>query len=567
MNLTIEQSAILAAQGNLKINAVAGSGKTTTMVAYARAQPSAARILYLAFNKTVRQEAIRKFQAAGLPNVVVETAHSLAFRYIVRGSRYQLNNKGYRAHELVELLKLPRGTGQERHQEYVLANHIAKFVTYFCNSDKAQVQQLDYLAIVTDPKARLFVTKHYATIERNCRELLARMERAQIEITHEFYLKKFQLSQPVLPVDFILFDEGQDASGAMLDIFFRQPATKIIVGDTHQQIYGWRHAVNSLEKTDFPSLQLSTSFRFGTPIADLASHVLNWKTQLGAGPQLQVAGAGQAPATVTTRAVIGRTNLALLLKAIEYLKEHRQELRRVYFEGNINSYTYAGEGASLTDVLALYNGRSEAIKDPLMRKMANLDELADYAEQTEDHQLQMLITIVEDYGNEVIALIKDLKRLHVADGARDQAQLYFSTVHRCKGLEYDEVQLTPDFITQTTINKLEEEFAAKPPEPGAKARLFEEINLLYVALTRARARVYVPTDCLPTGFQPHADVQPTQGSGGTVLLQKPKQVVVAPVPRVEWKAYDPTPAPIDSRFASLQQKLDASSLTPSTSGT
>lgn len=567
MNLTTEQSAILSFQGNLKINAVAGSGKTTTMVAYARAQFPTARILYLAFNKTVRQEAIRKFQAAGLPNVVVETAHSLAFRYIMRGSRYQLNNKGYRAHELVELLKLPRGTGQERHQEYVLANHIAKFVTYFCNSAKAQVQQLDYLAIVTDPKARLFVTKYYATIERNCRELLARMERAQIEITHEFYLKKFQLSQPVLPADFILFDEGQDASGAMLDIFFRQPATKIIVGDTHQQIYGWRHAVNSLEKTDFPSLQLSTSFRFGTPIANLASHVLNWKTQLGAGPQLQVAGAGQTPATVTTRAVIGRTNLALLLKAIEYLKEHRQELRRVYFEGNINSYTYAGEGASLTDVLALYNGRSEAIKDPLMRKMANLDELADYAEQTEDHQLQMLITIVEDYGNEVIDLIKELKRLHVADGARDQAQLYFSTVHRCKGLEYDEVQLTPDFITQTTINKLEEEFAAKPPEPGAKARLFEEINLLYVALTRARARVYVPADCLPTGFPPHADVQPTQGSGGTVLLQKPKPVVVAPVPRVERKAYDPTPAPIDSRFASLQQKLDASSLNPSTSGT
>ncbi|WP_223654078.1 UvrD-helicase domain-containing protein [Hymenobacter psoromatis] len=89
MNLTAEQTAILAFQGHLKINAVAGSGKTTTMVEYARAQPVTARILYLAFNKTVRQEAIRKFQAAGLPNVVVETAHSLAFRYVMRGSRYQ----------------------------------------------------------------------------------------------------------------------------------------------------------------------------------------------------------------------------------------------------------------------------------------------------------------------------------------------------------------------------------------------------------------------------------------------------------------------------------------------
>ncbi|QKG54946.1 UvrD-helicase domain-containing protein [Hymenobacter sp. BRD67] len=556
MNLTAEQIAILAFQGHLKINAVAGSGKTTTMVEYARAQPTTARILYLAFNKTVRQEAIRKFQGAGLPNVVVETAHSLAFRYVMRGSRYQLNNKGYRAHELVELLKLPPGTGKERHQEFVLANHIAKFVTYFCNSDQRQVQQLDYLATVTDPKAREFVTRHYATIERNCRELLARMDRAQIAVTHEFYLKKFQLSQPVLPADFILFDEGQDASGAMLDIFYRQPATKVIVGDTHQQIYGWRHAVNSLEKTAYPSLQLSTSFRFGAPIADLASRVLGWKTQLGEGPQLLVTGAGKGVDETTTRAVIGRTNLALLLKAIEYLKEHRQELRRVYFEGNINSYTYAGEGASLTDVLALYNGRSEAIKDPLMRKMANLEELADYAEQTEDHQLLMLITIVEDYGNEVIDLIKELKRLHVADGARDQAQLYFSTVHRCKGLEYDEVQLTPDFITQTTIDKLQEEFARKPPEAGVKAKIFEEVNLLYVALTRAKARVYIPIDCLPAGFQPHVDVQSTQGTGGTVLLKKP---IIVSVQSPAWGYYEATPVAIDPRFASLQQKLDASS--------
>ncbi|MCC2548495.1 UvrD-helicase domain-containing protein [Hymenobacter sp. BT175] len=558
MNLTAEQSAILASQGHLKINAVAGSGKTTTMVEYARAQPATARILYLAFNKTVRQEAIRKFQAAGLPNVVVETAHSLAYRYVVRGSRYELNHKGYRAHDLVEMLKLPRGTGKERHQEYVLANHIAKFVTYFCNSDQAQVQRLDYLATISDPKAREFVGKLYATIERSCRELLARMDRGEIAITHDFYLKKFQLSHTVLPADVILFDEGQDASGAMLDIFFRQPATKVIVGDTHQQIYGWRHAVNSLERTDYPSLQLSASFRFGPPIAELASQVLAWKTQLGAGPQLVVTGA--APDDLgegSTRAVIGRTNLGLLLKAIEYVKEHRQQLRRVYFEGNINSYTYAGEGASLTDVLALYNGRSEAIKDPLIRKMANLDELADYAEQTEDGQLQMLITIVEDYGNDVIDLIKELKRLHVADGARDQAQLYFSTVHRCKGLEYDQVQLTPDFITQVTIDKLEEEFAAKPPEPGVRARVFEEINLLYVALTRAKTKVYVPAECLPGSFKPHAAVHSLQGTGGTVLLSRPP--VVVPVHRTEWVEYALAQGTLDPRFASLQQKLDASS--------
>lgn len=557
--LTNEQKTILTITGNLKINAVAGSGKTTTLIEYAKAQPASTRILYLAFNKTVKQEAVRKFEAAGLSNVQAETAHSLAYRYVVRGSRYQLHPAGgYKAHELVELLRLPQDSGENRHQEYVLANHILKFVAYFCNQVEPRVQQLDYLATVTDPKARKFVTARYDTIERNCRELLARMERAQVAITHDFYLKKFQLTQPVLPADVILFDEGQDASGVMLDVFFRQSATKVIVGDTHQQIYGWRYAVNSLEKTDYQSQQLSTSFRFGEPIAKLATQVLAWKTQLGGDPQLMVTGAGRHISEVVTRAVIGRTNLGLLLKAIEYVKQHRQQLRRVYFEGNINSYTYAEEGASLYDVLALYNGRSSSIKDPLIRKMANLTELADYAEQTEDRQLQMLIAIVEDYGNEVVELIKELKRLHVADGARDQAQLYFSTVHRCKGLEYDEVQLVPDFITQVTIDKLEEEFKVRAPEPTVWAKVMEEINLLYVALTRARMKVYVPTDSLPTGFQPHADVQVTLGTGGTVLLALPAPPVVIHAQSARQLVQETQE--IDNRFVSLQQKLDASGI-------
>lgn len=89
-----------------------------------------------------------------------------------------------------------------------------------------------------------------------------------------------------------------------------------------------------------------------------------------------------------------------------------------------------------------------------------------------------------------------------------------------------------------------------------KARLFEEINLLYVALTRAKGRVYVPADCVPAGFPAHADVQPTHGTGVTVLLKK---AVVAPITYSTQVSYfDSTPAALDPRFASLQQKLGTS---------
>src|SRR5215211_5295901 len=76
-SLTPEQTAILASTGNIRINAVAGSGKTTTVIEYARTRPQGSRILYLAFNKSVQLEATRRFREKGLHQVRVETAHSL----------------------------------------------------------------------------------------------------------------------------------------------------------------------------------------------------------------------------------------------------------------------------------------------------------------------------------------------------------------------------------------------------------------------------------------------------------------------------------------------------------
>ena len=56
MNLTTEQWAVInASEHILKVNAVAGSGKTTTLLEYARQRPNY-RILYLSFNKSSSDE-------------------------------------------------------------------------------------------------------------------------------------------------------------------------------------------------------------------------------------------------------------------------------------------------------------------------------------------------------------------------------------------------------------------------------------------------------------------------------------------------------------------------------
>jgi len=502
-HLTKEQSAIINAHGNTTINAVAGSGKTTTIIEYAAARPATSKICYLAFNKSVKLEASRKFAERGLRNVKVETAHSLAYRYIVPGSAYRIKAQGYKINEIAELLQL-RGDGG-RHTEFIIANHISKFILYFCNSDKAKVQDLNYLDTVTDDKAKNFVRLFYKHIEDGTRLLLAKMDKAEIEITHDFYLKKFQLSNPVLPYDYILFDEGQDASAAMLDIFLKQNATKVIVGDVHQQIYGWRHAVNSLSKTAFSNLQLSTSFRFPQSIAGLAMGVLAWKERLEAYQPIQIIGKGNSQ-KITSKASIARTNLGLLLHAINYITDNRK-VKHIYFEGNINSYTYADEGASLYDVLSLYNGNHDMIRDNLIRSMNSMDDLEEYIESTEDAQLSMMVEVVNEYGNEITGIIKSLKNLHTGDEERDKAEMIFSTVHRAKGMEYDAVFLVNDFISESKLERSINESKAENLPIDYK-KLNEEINLLYVGITRAKHQLHIPETLLPKDFpvSPHIQV-------------------------------------------------------------
>lgn len=490
MKLTYEQKEVVETDCDIKVNACAGSGKTTTLIEYAKSREASKKLLYIAFNASVKKSAKERFSSLGLNNVRVETAHSLAFDRIVKRSSYVIDS-GYKTNQIKEILGLNPNT-PDKNAAYVLANHIKKFAAYYCNSNKDKVQDLDYRSLIADPAALDFVNNFYDEIEYGTRLLLAKMNRAEINITHDFYLKLFQLQDPKLPYDYILFDEGQDASPAMLDVFLKQKSKKIIVGDTHQQIYAWRYAINSLEKVQgFNEYPLTTSFRLDDEISDLAMKILKWKTHFSDIKASTIKGVGK-PNQIKTRAVIARTNLKLLVKAIDMITSY-SGVNKIYFEGNLSSYTYAAEGASIYDVLNLYNGNQNLIRDELIKGMKNIDELKEYAEKSEETEIQMLVDIVEEYGNEIPSLLKSLKEKHVADEKRNQADVIFSTVHRCKGLEYDEVTLEKDFINEDGILKLIKKDGLDYIDADSLA---EEVNLLYVAVTRTKGKLRIPEELI-----------------------------------------------------------------------
>ena len=490
MELTQEQKRIIASEEDLVINAVAGSGKTTTILEYARRRTNK-RILYLVFNKSAKQKAQQLFMVNHLTHVSVETAHSLAYRFIIPGSAYRIR-AGYRPAELVLLLNIPTDRPEMLHLK--IAHHVLEYYHLFCSQTASAVVDIDYPSGIVDASARVFVRHHHDEIIYYTRLLLARMDQGAIEITHDFYLKKFQLMHPILPYDIILFDEGQDASPVMLDVFYSQRARRVIIGDSYQQIYGWRNAVNALENAHFNPMLLSCSFRFGNDIARLARSILSLKSLFMPAPQLRITGIDQNR-PIHSRAYIARTNAGLLNKAIE-VAIHHHDVKQLYFEGNLSSYVFTQAGSSLYDLLNLYTNQRHKISDSLILSMPSFDDLQHYAACSGDASLKMLIDLVMRYEDQLPDYIRRLEALSCMPEERDRAEMVFSTVHKSKGMEYDEVFVSNDF---TNEQALLDQIPALRSGLTQINLLSEEVNMLYVAVTRTRTRLHIPSELLPTG--------------------------------------------------------------------
>ena len=139
-----------------------------------------------------------------------------------------------------------------------------------------------------------------------------------IPLGFDGYLKLWALSDPRIAADYILLDEAQDTNPVVLDVLRKQPAQIVYVGDKYQQLYEWRGAVNAIENilTD-ESIYLTTSFRFGSAIADAASHVLGLlgeKRPLKGNPTLN-----SRVGPTNAHAVLSRTNASTISVVIEAL--------------------------------------------------------------------------------------------------------------------------------------------------------------------------------------------------------------------------------------------------------
>ena len=481
MQLTEEQKAIIATDENIIVKALAGSGKTHTLIEYVKTRQANKRILYLAYNKSVKEEAEHKFKNINHLHIDIRTAHSLAYEFIVKPKKSNIKVGFINSEDVAVFLKI---------ENYILTTHILKFVNCYCNSSEFDLKNLDYKSTLTTDEALIFVDENYDLIIENATRVLSAMKKGYLPMTHDFYLKLYQLSNPILNFDYILFDEGQDASEVMLDIFLKQnKAIKIIVGDTHQQIYAWRNAINSLEKVNFKQYTLSSSFRFGENIADLAIDVVNWKVDLLKDNLngFKLIGKGKDSKKHKTTALLARTNIKLIDYAIQH-SIFKPIYKKIYYEGGFQNYSISNVYMYVNDILALKNGQPKKIKNKRLKNIQTLSDLETFIKETEDVILAQAVKMVQLYGRNLPEYLEKLKFGATED--KSEADIILSTVHRCKGMEYDSVTLLDDFNSKFVLHKIISDNIDNLSNSLKLVR--EEINILYVAITRAKNKISIP---------------------------------------------------------------------------
>lgn len=308
MESTAEQLPVIQYEGNhLVVKAYAGCGKTSTLVAYAE-HHSHLRMLYLAYNRAIRDEGAAKFPR----NVVCKTSHQLAWPGF--GQRYQHKLGNVRLTDAAALLDT-RHWGSVRDALAVLS-------AYLSSADR----EIGLAHALAGLDGESFATGGDAHIERTIGSA-QRLWEAMIDPQHSFpcqhdaYLKLYQLSRPTLPYDVILFDEAQDSNPVTAALVAGQSARKIFVGDKWQQIYRWRGAENALDRQieeGADVLYLTQSFRFGPLIAGVANAILALQGEtrplLGFGPRDRVT--TRLPFGCERYTVLNRTVVGVIMTAI-----------------------------------------------------------------------------------------------------------------------------------------------------------------------------------------------------------------------------------------------------------
>lgn len=433
--------AVKDTRSNLLVQAVAGSGKTTTIVEAMRHE--SANALFLAFNKSIATELQQKIPVGREARTFNSLGHSALYRMIPRTSKldtWKIRNLLKEHVDAQVIPQLQRVIGLAKHNAVGILD--PGEVEWFLNRLE-QDPDLDPegLAAYADAAHQVF----WKSLD--CE--------ASFDFDDQVYLPVYHNRSLGSP-DVVFVDEAQDLSPIQHLMLARLNARTIAVGDRAQAIYGFRGAdENSMDslkqRFDMLELPLSITYRVPEKIAMLArSRVPDLEWAKSGGKVEWVSVLPQPSAFGAESMVICRNNAPLFRLGLEFIR------------ARVPCKLMTAFGQELTKFISKLEGTTSA------QAIKSLYEWRD--RQLEKARSDTRITAIHERVECVEPFLREFK-LKIQAGAAltqiiaSETGTRICTIHKSKGLEARHV-----FFLQPELLKME---------------FIQEQNLYYVGVTRA----------------------------------------------------------------------------------
>jgi len=454
--------------GHCVVEAVAGSGKTVTIVKALNLVPVGSRCAFVAFNKHIAEELQKKAPA----KVQVMTLHSMGFRAIRDSSgKVTLDDS--------KIYKIVRGLTED-FDDWKLRSSVVSNVQKIIGLLKGNL-------LLPTPENIDNIMSHHGIDMPDYSKFYTIVEKTfQISLSQSSTIIDFD-DMVFLPgwtdmecqkYDYLFVDEAQDLNPAQLSLVLssiKDGGRIIAVGDRNQSIYGFRGAdVQSIPKIiahlKATVLPLSITYRCPRCHVEMAQEIV---PEIKAAPDAIEGKIIEGnydnfyDAVQENDLVLCRNNSPLLSPCMNLIQQGRKATIRGRDIGknliSLIKELKAKDLDTLYRAVEMWEGTEFA---KAVKRGQNPEAIEDKA-----NCIKILIDCAK--VNSVEELITHIENLF----SDSRAEIAFSSIHKAKGLEANNV-----FILEPSLM----------PSPYAEQEweLIQEENVRYVAITRAKQNLY-----------------------------------------------------------------------------
>jgi DNA helicase-2/ATP-dependent DNA helicase PcrA len=454
-------------EGNGVVEAVAGSGKTTTIVHSLKHTTPRSRIVFVAYNKHIADSL--RGRAPG--HVAVSTLHRLGYAALRRAGNCGLD---VRKTQKIVSKWLPSDAPGKVFREMMRLVSLAKATLIDASDLDAAREVADRYGLLVDRQMdeMIYVLPE---ILRECRE-----DAKRVDFDDMIWLPLVaEREMAVDDYDFVFVDEAQDLNPAQIALamrMLRSGGRVVAIGDRFQSLYGFRGAdvdaiPHIIRATDAKTLPLSITYRCPRKHVELAKAIV---------PHIEARpGAAEGAVHYVDESKLGellqdgdmvicRTNAPLMSLAMERIRGgHKAVVKGRDIGASLAALARNLEAETIAEMRRKLLRYEERECRHLMERRASETALAVFQDKVET--LAAVMDECETPG-EVAARLQSV----FADG---ESGVTFSTVHQAKGLEAERVFIArPDLMPLARVRQ--------------EWELQQELNIEYVAYTRSKSELY-----------------------------------------------------------------------------